>query len=105
MLRRRRAPKLAPFLILGTAVGVIAGIVIGVVGSGNVQFTTGQVIGFMMALFGLLGLGLGAIAALIADRISIRRAQDVPARAESSRHADPAPEAAQPSATTTRLEG
>lgn len=81
----RRAPRISVFLILGGVIGAAAGIVAGALGSGNVQFTSGQVIGFMLAIGALLGLALGAVAAIVADRFSLRRAREVEARAESSR--------------------
>lgn len=81
----RRAPRISVFLILGGVVGAVVGIVAGVLGSGNVQFTSGQVIGFMLAIGALAGLALGAVAAIVADRLSVRRAHEVQAQAESSR--------------------
>lgn len=83
-LTYRRAPKASVFLILGAVIGLIVGIIAGILGSGNVSFTTGQVIGYMATIFALLGLALGAIAYVIADRISVRRAREVQAYAESS---------------------
>lgn len=78
----RRAPKLPVFLILGGAVGAIVGMLVGVLGSGNAMFTTGQVVGYMIAIFTLLGFSVGAVVALILDRSSIKRAQDVETRVE-----------------------
>ena len=59
-LSLRRAPRVSVFLSTGAAIGLIAGIVIGVLGSGNVEFTTTQVIGYMAVIFALLGMALGA---------------------------------------------
>lgn len=81
----RRAPRISVFLILGAIVGAVVGIVAGVLGSGNVQYTTGQVIGFMLVIGTLVGLALGAVAAIVIDRFTVRRAHEVEARAESSR--------------------
>ena len=53
------------------AMSAIAGIIIGVLGSGNVEFTTTQVIGYMAVIFALLGMALGAVAYVVADRISV----------------------------------
>ncbi|WP_144791141.1 hypothetical protein [Kocuria palustris] len=83
-LTYRRAPKAPVFLVLGAVLGLLVGIVAGVLGSGNVSFTTGQVVGYMATIFALLGLALGAIAYVIADRVSVRRAREVQAYAESS---------------------
>ena len=82
-LSLRRAPRVSVFLGTGAAIGLIAGIVIGVLGSGNVEFTTTQVIGYMAVIFALLGMALGAVAYVVADRISVRRAREVQARLES----------------------
>jgi phosphate/sulfate permease len=73
------------FLSTGAVIGLIAGLVIGVVGSGSVEFTTAQVIGYMAVIFGLLGMALGAVAYVLADRLSVRRARDVQAHVESGR--------------------
>lgn len=82
-LSLRRAPRVSVFLGTGAAIGLIAGIVIGVLGSGNVEFTTTQVIGYMAVIFALLGMALGAVAYVVADRISVRRAREVQAHLES----------------------
>lgn len=82
-LSLRRVPRVSVFLSTGASIGLIAGIVIGVLGSGNVEFTTAQVIGYMAVIFALLGMALGAVAYVVADRISVRRAREVQAHLES----------------------
>lgn len=82
-LSLRRAPKVSVFLSTGAVIGLLAGIIIGMLGSGSVEFTTAQVIGYMAVIFALLGMALGAVAYVIADRLSVRRARDVQARMES----------------------
>ena len=84
-LSLRRAPRVSVFLSTGAVIGLIAGLVIGVLGSGSVEFTTAQVIGYMAVIFGLLGMALGAVAYVLADRLSVRRARDVQAHVESGR--------------------
>ncbi|NKE08611.1 MULTISPECIES: hypothetical protein [Kocuria] len=79
----RRAPKLPVFLILGGALGAVVGMLVGVLGSGNAMFTTGQVVGYMIAIFTLLGFSVGAVVALILDRVSLKRAQEVQTRVEA----------------------
>jgi hypothetical protein len=71
----RRAPKYVPFLILGGLVGIAAAAVIAYGRPGNATFDPGTVFGFFMVLCGAGGVILGAITALILDRLSIRRAQ------------------------------
>lgn len=83
----RRAPKLPVFLILGGALGAITGMFVGVFGAGNAMFTTGQVIGYMIAIFALLGFSVGAVVALIFDRFSLRRAQKLQAQVEEHKKA------------------
>lgn len=78
-LTLRRAPRVSVFLTVGGALGLLAGIVVGALGSGNVSFTAAQVIGYMATIFALLGLALGAFVFLLAERRSVRRAQEVQA--------------------------
>ncbi|MDO5618583.1 hypothetical protein [Kocuria sp.] len=78
----RRAPKLPVFLILGGALGAVLGLFVGVFGAGNAMFTTGQVVGYMIAIFTLLGFSVGAVVALILDRMSLKRAQELDAQVQ-----------------------
>lgn len=85
----RRAPKLSVFLILGGLLGAVLGMFVGVVGPGNVMFTTGQVVGYMIVIFTILGISAGAVVALVIDRISLGRAREIDARVET--HPDERP--------------
>lgn len=78
----RRAPKLPVFLVLGGALGAVVGMFVGVLGSGNAMFTSGQVVGYMMAIFALLGFAAGAVVALLLDRRSLKKAHDVEVEVE-----------------------
>ena len=69
----RRAPKYVPFLILGGLVGIAAAAVIAYALPGDASYDRGAVFGFFMVLFGAGGVILGAIAALVLDRLSVRR--------------------------------
>jgi hypothetical protein len=71
----RRAPKYVPFLILGGLVGFAVAAVIAYGRPGNETYDPGTVFGFFMVLCGAGGVILGAITALILDRLSVRRAQ------------------------------
>lgn len=71
----RRAPKYVPFLILGGLVGIAVAAVIAYGRPGNETYDPGTVFGFFMVLCGAGGVILGAITALILDRLSVRRAQ------------------------------
>jgi hypothetical protein len=71
----RRAPKYVPFLILGGLVGFAAAAVIAFALPGDASYDRGAVYGFFMVPCAAAGVILGAIAALVLDRASIRRAR------------------------------
>jgi hypothetical protein len=71
----RRAPKYVPFLILGGLVGVGVAAVIAYTLPGDASYDNSSVFGFFMVLCAAGGVILGALAALILDRISVRRAE------------------------------
>jgi len=71
----RRAPKYVPFLILGGLVGVAVAAIIAYALPGDASYDAGSVFGFFMVLCAAGGVILGAIAALVLDRVSVRRAQ------------------------------
>ncbi|MDV8148845.1 hypothetical protein [Arthrobacter sp. B10-11] len=71
----RRAPKYVPFLILGGLVGIIVAAVIAFALPGDPSYDPNSVFGFFMVLFGAGGVILGAIVALLLDRLSVRRAE------------------------------
>ncbi|WLQ07635.1 hypothetical protein [Arthrobacter oryzae] len=71
----RRAPKYVPFLILGGLVGIIVAAVIAFALPGDPGYDPNSVFGFFMVLFGAGGVILGAIVALLLDRLSVRRAE------------------------------
>ncbi len=71
----RRAPKYVPFLILGGLVGVAVAAVIAYALPGDVGYDPGSVFGFFMVLCAAGGVILGAVTALILDRMSVRHAQ------------------------------
>jgi hypothetical protein len=71
----RRAPKYVPFLILGGLVGIAAAAVVAYGLPGDESFDRGSVFGFFLVMFGAGGAVLGALAALILDRRSVKRQQ------------------------------
>ena len=71
----RRAPKYVPFLILGGLVGFAAAAVIAYALPGDASYDRGAVYGFFMVPCAAAGVILGAIAALVLDRTSLRRAR------------------------------
>ncbi|UUT34417.1 potassium transporter Trk [Microbacterium elymi] len=85
----RRAPKIAVFLVLGAALGVIVAAILtfafGIAdGSGMeassmsaVSYSKGQVFGFLVLVCGVAGVALGGIVALVFDWTAGRRARRV----------------------------
>jgi hypothetical protein len=71
----RRAPKYVPFLVLGGLVGFAAAAVIAYALPGDAGYDRGAVYGFFMVPCAAAGVILGAIAALVLDRASVRRAR------------------------------
>ncbi|MFF2246306.1 hypothetical protein ACFVTM_19275 [Arthrobacter sp. NPDC058130] len=71
----RRAPKFVPFLILGGLVGVAVAAIIAYALPGDASYDRGSVFGFFMVLCAAGGVILGAAAALVLDRLSVRRAE------------------------------
>ena len=71
----RRAPKYVPFLVLGGLLGfgVAAFLAYGL--PGDEAFDAGAVFGFFLILCGAGGVILGGVAALVLDRLSVRKAQ------------------------------
>ncbi|HEX9087169.1 MAG TPA: hypothetical protein VF867_06550 [Arthrobacter sp.] len=71
----RRAPKYVPFLVLGGLLGfgVAAFLAYGL--PGDESYDASAVFGFFMILCGAGGVMVGGLAALILDRVSVRRAR------------------------------
>ncbi|MBB6405196.1 hypothetical protein [Arthrobacter sp. AZCC_0090] len=71
----RRAPKFVPFLALGGVAGIIAAAFVAYGLPGDASFDRGAVFGFFLVAFAAGGVLLGAVAALVLDKVSVRRAQ------------------------------
>jgi hypothetical protein len=71
----RRAPKFVPFLALGGVVGIIAAAFVAYGLPGDPSFDRSAVFGFFLVAFAAGGVLLGAIAALVLDKVSVRRSQ------------------------------
>lgn len=67
------SPKFWPFVGVGAAVGIVAGLLTAVTGDPGAEFTRGSVFGFFAIIFGLAGVLLGCIAFLAVDRVLRRR--------------------------------
>jgi hypothetical protein len=71
----RRAPRFVPFLALGGVVGIIAAAFVAYGLPGDPSFDRGAVFGFFLVACAAGGVLLGAVAALVLDRVSVRRSQ------------------------------
>jgi len=69
----RRSPRYARFAIIGTGIGVVTAFILTTVFPSTLSFTSFQVFGFLVLLIGVVGGALGAVVALIFDRVLSRR--------------------------------
>jgi hypothetical protein len=101
----RRSPRYARFMVAGVIVFVILALIFTYAFPAQGQYGQGQVFGFLLLLGGAIGLGVGAIAALVADRLSRRHARTVMAdRLDARARIDEiaGPDAASDSHTSTQ---
>lgn len=73
----RRSPRFFNFMLLGALIGAIAALVLTVVFPENPEFGATQVFGFLLLAFVTLGVTLGAVVAIIIDRVISRRGKTV----------------------------
>ena len=73
----RRAPNIWAFVVLGGILGAAAGVLVGLSGEGNAQYTQEAVTLFWVAVLAVAGLAAGAVTALVLDRLSLARARPV----------------------------
>lgn len=71
----RRAPRFVPFMVLGGVIGIIIAAFVAYGLPGDPSFDAGAVFGFFLTTFAAAGVLLGAVVALILDRLSVRRAK------------------------------
>ncbi|MDQ0848697.1 hypothetical protein QFZ65_000635 [Arthrobacter sp. B3I9] len=71
----RRAPKYVPFLILGALLGFAVAAILAYAVPGNESYDAATVFGFFLVPCAAGGAVLGAVVALVLDRLSIRRAE------------------------------
>jgi hypothetical protein len=71
----RRAPKYVPFLVAGGIVGVVAAAFVSFTVPAPADYTQESVFGYFMVLFAAGGVLVGAIVALVLDRLSVRRTE------------------------------
>jgi ABC-type Na+ efflux pump permease subunit len=97
-VRVRRAPKISVFLILGAALGVLVAMILTFAFNGTaevspntgMEYSPGQVFGFLMLICVPVGLALAGVVALILDRRSRRHTHEV-AVDHTSVQVDPEP--------------
>lgn len=74
----RRVPRYGVFMVLGAAAGVVAALVLTFTGTfeptagGAVTYSAGQVFGFTVLYLAPIGIGLGAVVAMLIERITRR---------------------------------
>ena len=73
----RRSPRFFNFMLLGALIGAIAALVLTVAFPENAEFGATQVFGFLLLAFVALGVTLGAVVAIIIDRVISRRGKTV----------------------------
>lgn len=71
----RRAPRYVPFMILGGVVGFVVAGLIAFALPGSPAFDANAVFGFFLIVCAIGGVLLGAITALILDRLSVKRSR------------------------------
>lgn len=90
----RRVPRYGRFITLGAILGAIVALILTFAFDGQapenelVQFDKGQVFGFLLLICAAVGVGLGAVVALVVDRVLARRAEAGIAEHESTHHVD-----------------
>ena len=57
-------------LLTGAVIGVVVAVISGLIGTGDGSIGTGQLIGYLAMMFGLLGALLGGAAAVVIERFS-----------------------------------
>ena len=68
--RVHRSPRYGAFLVTGAVIGVAVAVLSGMIGTGDGSIGTGQLIGYLAMVFGLLGALLGGAAAVVIERFS-----------------------------------
>jgi hypothetical protein len=66
--RVRRAPRYGSFVVTGVIIGVVIAVILSFSRPTTGQFSSNSVVGYVAAIFGLLGALIGAALAVILDR-------------------------------------
>jgi ABC-type Fe3+-siderophore transport system permease subunit len=73
----RRSPRYNHFMILGAIVGALVALILTFAFPANPTYDRGQVFGYLLLVGIAVGVGLGALVALILDRIVGRKGTSV----------------------------
>ena len=76
----RRAPKVAPFLVAGGVLGIVAACFWVPLQGPIAGYSQSQTLGFLAAIFAIVGLTIAALVWLLVDRRSKRRTETLYAR-------------------------
>ena len=84
-VRVRRAPKFSVFLIVGAALGIVVALILTFAFDGSrsqspntgLVYTDGQIFGFLVLICVTAGVAIGAVVALVFDRVLRRRSREV----------------------------
>ncbi|MFC0358961.1 MULTISPECIES: hypothetical protein [Kytococcus] len=71
--RVRREPRLLPFLLIGTVLGIALAGLATVLGPSDAMYSSGRSFGFLAVMFGATGLVLGGLLFVMADAVAQRR--------------------------------
>ncbi len=73
----RTAPRVLPIVGLGVVLGIAVAGLCAVLAPGSEDYTRASAFGYFAMLFAIVGGLLGGIAALVLDRLSLKRSQNV----------------------------
>ena len=74
----RRSPKFVPFIFTGMILGIIAAFIVNALIPVENR-TPASILGFLILYFAAAGLGLGVVAAIVLESISVARAKTIEA--------------------------
>ncbi|GAA0991486.1 hypothetical protein [Subtercola frigoramans] len=72
-----RAPRYFRFFAVGAIAGVVVAIILTLAFSGSQGFNLAQVFGFLALVFVVVGIGVGAVVALLIERSARRSARTI----------------------------
>ena len=70
-----RAPRVLPFVLIGTVLGVALAGLVTVMGPSSPMYSPGRSFAFLAVMFGIAGLLLGGVVFAIVDAIALKRSE------------------------------